>query len=218
MAGLYIRRGEKIVGPVEIPKLQELVAAGRLLPTDQLAKDVAGPWKEAGSTTLFSKSKQTPITESEPPPPPMPLVPKAVRVPAAVETPEDGGAAQQVLQVVHVVFGGIGRGILATWGAVSRSLATRSQRKHELKIANIQAKALVDSQRPSAPQPNSAPPVAAATPQPAVFAPQIHQTTVVHVVNKNKQSVYGCSGCSVVLLLILIGLIVLAIMSSTSPR
>jgi hypothetical protein len=48
--------------------------------------------------------------------------------------------------------------------------------------------------------------------------PQVHQTTVVQVVNKNTQSVHGCSGCGVILLLILIGFIVLAIMSSATPQ
>ena len=63
MAGWYIRRGEKIVGPVELPKLQELVAAGRVVPTDQIAKEVTGPWKEAGETNLFAKPKQTPVAK-----------------------------------------------------------------------------------------------------------------------------------------------------------
>jgi hypothetical protein len=69
MAGWYIRRGEKVVGPVDIPKLKELAAAGRILPTDLMAKDVAGPWKEAGRTTLFAKDESqslavAPRTES----------------------------------------------------------------------------------------------------------------------------------------------------------
>jgi hypothetical protein len=103
--------------------------------------------------------------------------------------------------------------MISTWGAVSRTLATRSQRKHEIKLAKIQAGAL-KPQHPPAPQPRSAP----SQQQPAVFAPQIHQTTVVKVVNTNKQSVYGCSGCGVLLLLILIGLFVLIITSTpTTP-
>jgi hypothetical protein len=213
MAGWYIRRGEKIVGPIELPKLQELVATGRLVPTDQLAKDVAGPWKEAGSTTLFAKPKQTSVVESAPP---TSLVPKPESLPAVVEEPESGKAVTQVVHVVHVVFGGIGRGMLATWGAVSRSMATRSQRKHELKIAKIQAEALAKSQRPPAPQARPAAPPQQSAPQ-TVYVPQVHQTTVVQVVNKNTQSVYGCSGCGVVLLLLLIGFIVLVIMSSAPP-
>ena len=217
MAGWYIRRGEKIVGPVEIPKLQELVAGGRLLPTDQLAKDVSGPWKEAGSTTLFAKPKSKPAVTT-PPPQPTSLVPKPeAPLPVVVdqpEQPEGNKAVTQVLRVVHTVFGGVGRGMLVTWGAASRSIATRSQRKHEIKLAKIQADTLKSQHPPAQQSQPSAPPAAV----PAVFAPQIHQTTVVQVVNKNKQSVYGCSGCGVILLLILIGLIILAIMDSATPH
>jgi len=55
MAGWYIKRDDKIVGPVDLPKLQDLVANGRLHRADQLAKDIAGPWNEAGHTTLFAQ-------------------------------------------------------------------------------------------------------------------------------------------------------------------
>jgi hypothetical protein len=217
MAGWYIRRGEKIVGPVEKPKLQELAAAGRLVSTDQLAKDLEGPWKEAGSTSLFARPEQAigPAVRASQA---ISLAPKPeVPPPVVVEKsePQTGNeAVAQTLRAVHVVFGGVGRGMIASWGAVSRTMATRSQRKHELKLAKIQAGAL-KSQHPPAPQPRTAP---RAQQQPADFAPQIHQTTVVQVVNKNKQSVYGCSGCSVLLLLILIGLFVLIVASTpTTP-
>jgi hypothetical protein len=217
MAGWYIRRGEKIVGPVELPKLQELVAAGRLLLTDELAKDVAGPWKEAGRTTLFAPPKQFTATTStaEQPPPPASLVPKQeAPLPAIVDEPESSG---KVLQAVHIVFGSIGRGMLATWDAISRTMATRAQRTHELKLAKIHAEAL-KAQRSPMPQSRSAAPPQQAAPPQAVYIPQVHQTTVVHVVNKNTQSVYGCSGCGVILLLILIGLFVLIVASTpTTP-
>lgn len=54
MSGWYIKRGEKIVGPVDLAKLKELVADGRLHPTDLLATDMAGPWNGAGRSTLFA--------------------------------------------------------------------------------------------------------------------------------------------------------------------
>ena len=53
MAGWYVRRGEKVLGPVDLERLKESVAAGKLLPTDQLAKDAAGPWTEAGAHNTF---------------------------------------------------------------------------------------------------------------------------------------------------------------------
>lgn len=54
MAGWYIQRGEKIVGPVDLQKLRELVGNGRVLPTDNLSTDITGPWNEAGRTDLFA--------------------------------------------------------------------------------------------------------------------------------------------------------------------
>jgi hypothetical protein len=208
MAGWYIRRGEKLVGPVELPKLQELVAAGRLLATDELAKDVTGPWKVAGLTTLFATPRPDtpPVGESTP----SPLVPKGETLPVVIESSdpvESPTTGNSVIHVGQVIFSGIGRGMLATFGAVSRSMATRSQRKHEIKLAKIQAKALADSQRAIVHAPRHTESIAAHAP--AVFSPQLKQTTVVQVVNKNKQSAYGCSGCGAILLLIILGLLAL---------
>ena len=55
MAGWYVRRGEKIIGPVPNENLRESAATGKLLPTDQLAKDAAGPWTDAANTEFFPK-------------------------------------------------------------------------------------------------------------------------------------------------------------------
>jgi hypothetical protein len=193
MAGWYIKRGEKIVGPVELHKLQELVATDRLLQTDQLAKDVAGPWTDAGRTKLFAKPKPTLKPVAESPPERTSLVPKSESLPKVVDTP------QTTTQINRGIIASLSRGALATWGAISRSLATRAQRKHELKLAKIQAKALADSKRPSAPRSSASTPPAR-TASTARFPPQVVQTTIVKVVNTNRQSVYGCSGCSLILL------------------
>jgi hypothetical protein len=216
MAGWYIRRGEKIVGPVELPKLHELVATGRLFPTDQLAKDIAGPWKDAARTTLFAAPQPVPepAVESSP----SSLVPKPDKVPAVVEVQEPSGsttAAKTIIHVGQVVFAGIGRGMLASWGAISRSMATRSQRKHEIKLAKIQANALTNSRRQIAPHQRHV--ETPAKQAPTVFAPQLQQTTVVQVVNKNKQSVYGCSGCGSILLLITLCILALIGFGSSRP-
>lgn len=189
MGGWYIRRGEKIVGPVEIPKLQQLVAGGQLLASDQLAKDIAGPWKDAGTTTLFAKPPAVQTTPSA-------LTTRTEEVPPAVIEPPRVG--RMALQTGRAFFAVIGRGMLATFGAASRSMATRAQRKHEIKIARIHAAAMSESRRPIA--------------MPSTQPPQIQQATVVKIVNK--QSAYGCTGCSVVLLLILIGLIVASVIST----
>lgn len=77
MAGWYLRRGEKVIGPIKVDKLKESVAAGKLLPTDQLAKDAAGPWTTAGKTKLFA------VEQIPPPAPAAPskttIVPQALR-------------------------------------------------------------------------------------------------------------------------------------------
>src|SRR5262245_60801023 len=59
MAGWYVRRGEKVIGPVELSQLKEAAASGKVLPTELLAKDAAGPWTQANKTTLFAKPKGT---------------------------------------------------------------------------------------------------------------------------------------------------------------
>ena len=64
MADWYIKRGEEVTGPIRTDKLQESVAAGKILPTDKLAKDAAGPWTTAGKTRLFAKG-QTPELPSD---------------------------------------------------------------------------------------------------------------------------------------------------------
>lgn len=63
MTDWYVKRGDKIIGPLGTDKLKGCVAEGKVLPTDQLAKDVAGPWTTAGNTKLFAE-RQAP----EPPP------------------------------------------------------------------------------------------------------------------------------------------------------
>jgi hypothetical protein len=63
MAEWYIKRGEKIVGPAELLKLHQLVAAGRLLPTDELSQNATGPWTKASGTKLFSSSEWAPAAD-----------------------------------------------------------------------------------------------------------------------------------------------------------
>ena len=145
MAGWYIRRGEKVVGPVDTAKLKELAAAGRLLPTDHLAKDAAGPWTQAARTNLFASAPATNMAVSAPPKPP---VKRPVAVPVTLDAgttllPQQQPQAQATAAPARSKFAFIS----SAGGAVSRSLAERSKRKHELALAKIQAQALTDSQR-----------------------------------------------------------------------
>jgi hypothetical protein len=43
----FVRRGEKVVGPVSIAKIRRMAAEGRIQPTDQLGKHPGGPWAPA---------------------------------------------------------------------------------------------------------------------------------------------------------------------------
>jgi len=210
MAGWYVRRGEKVIGPVDLAKLKESAAAGMLLPTDQLAKDVAGPWTEASRTTLFAKKEGEP---SPPPPqqaPPQQALTKVKNAPLAPITEplpvqDQVTFSSRMIMVVrgtNVFFAAIGHGILSAAGAVGRSLSTRAQRRHELKLAKIQAQALADSQRPKTESAVSAAPGAPAVP--IIIAPQMTQTTVVKV---TRSGGCGCSGCGTLVILILLGIV-----------
>lgn len=175
MAGWYIRRGEKVVGPVDIDRLKELVAAGRLVPTDQLAKDAAGPWTQAARTNLFAKAPATNMAVASPPQPP---AKRTAPVPATV-APSTLVAQQQQqpqAQVAEVPAKSKFAFISSAGGAVARGMAERTKRKHELKLAKIQAEALRDSQRPA--------PVQAPPPQYSHAPPAPAQAVNVNVVQQ----------------------------------
>jgi hypothetical protein len=71
-----------------------------------------------------------------------------------------------------------------------------------LKLAKIKAQAAAGAQQPQTHIPTG-PPVPAG---PIMFAPQIVQTTVVKVINRNSGGC-GCTGCSLILLLILLAIL-----------
>jgi TM2 domain-containing membrane protein YozV len=175
MSGWYIRRGEKVVGPVDTDKLKELVAVGRLVPTDQLAKDAAGPWTPAARTSLFAKAPATNIAvaQSKPLAKQQSQPPVVGNLATTVQEPQTNANAGNN-KVASAAKAGLGA-LSSAGGAVARSLAERSKRKHELKLAKIQAQALADSRRPAAPQ---------APPQPAYSAPPPQQSINVNVVQQ----------------------------------
>jgi hypothetical protein len=211
MAGWYVRRGDKVIGPIEVDQLKESVAAGKLLPTDQLAKDAAGPWTEASKTKLFAAEPQ----------PRTAIAPQGERLPVAVaqqsEPPQNKFAP--VVRTGQVIVSKVAGGTVATWNAIARTLSVRAQRKHEIKLAKIQAKAMAEANRPPAPhQPEHPRPAPQQPPpQPVTIVPQIVQTTVVKVVNKNTNGGCGCSGCGVLLLIVLLAIIAAAIYNGSQP-
>ena len=135
MAKWYVRRGEKVIGPVDIAKLREAVATGALLPTDQLSNDAGGPWTQASDTRLFAKES------AEPPrlePAAGELVP-SVEHPLTQDVPPDEGGDQIIIfHAVKVFVVKVGHGALAAGGGVARFFSTRAQRRHELKLAERQ--------------------------------------------------------------------------------
>lgn len=54
MAGWYVRRGEKVLGPISSTQLKEGYAAGKVFGTDEIAKDPSGPWHEVRTTSVAS--------------------------------------------------------------------------------------------------------------------------------------------------------------------
>ena len=130
MAGWYVRRAEKVAGPIELAKLKELAAAGKLHPTDQLAKDAAGPWTEAGHTTLFANPSVSNLPEEaaagHPLEPHPPTIPPVEHLSVQVR-PERRGMATTVARDSLAFITPIGRGIQTAWSAGTRSLSTRAE-------------------------------------------------------------------------------------------
>jgi len=204
MAGWYIRRGEQVIGPAGLAKLKELVADGRLLPTDQLAKDPGGPWTEAGQTTLFAPPPGTnvmppaprqrslaPKTKDQPPATKPVQTVMSVPPPVDTEVSSQGEAAPWLGKSLVVA---LGRGLKTTGGAVAKTTSMWLQRRHELKLAKIKAKGDVAAIRAANQQ-------QAPTLQQPVAGVPAGQSTIINIVNKNTQS-SGCAGCLLVTLLL----------------
>lgn len=205
----YVRRGEKIVGPLDAVKLKGLAADGRLLPTDLLAKDPAGPWTDASRTKLFAKKKIV-----EPPRELSPIdlpaspefVPTAELVPAPRRT--DEVATQSPPKSPIHIISVVGRGFVTTILVVSGSFSGWLKRRHEIKLATIQAK-------------GSQVAGASGASNPIVFAPQTNQTTVVKIINRNSGcGCSGCGGCGLLLLLLLVACLVMSFVANSgkSPK
>lgn len=216
MAGYYIRRGESVIGPTSVAKLKELVAAGRLLPSDLVAKDAAGPWTELAKTELFAKRP-----DNNPPPPtvaaPAPeqqLVPRAEYAPPAQpvadERPSRPSPLVVTLQMGRAVATTVGRGLVIIGGSGARAVSVWAARRHEVRLAKIKAQAAI-SQQPQeiqAPQRQGAP-----TQGPIVFAPQIVQSvsqTASASATANAGGGGGCGCSSCFWSLVLVGLLIWA--------
>jgi hypothetical protein len=55
----YIRRGDKVMGPISDVKIREGIWNGKVQPTDQLGTDKAGPWQVLSTSSEFSPQFKT---------------------------------------------------------------------------------------------------------------------------------------------------------------
>ncbi len=212
----YVRRGTKIQGPIAAAALKKLAEGGQLKPTDELAKDPAGPWTAASRTSLFT-APTAPREELEAPPPvSTPAVPAPAAKPMAIVPAEPAPRALEPTIERHQVAPPAAAPrvniLVATLRVVGQSLAERSRRRHELKLAKIQAEAL-RPRAPSAVAPRTAVPPAAQ--MLGGMPPQITQTTIVNVTQKGSGGC-GCSGAGC-LLLFLLGLLLLVAIGISTP-
>ena len=206
MAGWYLRRGEKVVGPLSASKLQESLAAGKALPTDEVSKSLAGPW------TPLSKTR---LADDAPAPPPKNLPTKARPAELIVpkEPDEQPARSPAIMSAGKAMFVAMTTSIATTGKAIGRVMAVRAERKHELRMAKVQADAVANAGRRDQP----------ATHGSSSPVQQVSQTTVVNVVQKVSGGSSGCAGCLGCLGLIVIAIVVIAALSRggktpTSPN
>lgn len=64
----YARRGERVIGPITFNKLQGLVSAGKLRPSDQIRQSSDEGWKAASEMLTFARQTSSSVVE----PPPLP--------------------------------------------------------------------------------------------------------------------------------------------------
>ena len=216
MAGYYVRRGEKVIGPIDKPQLKRArrdrqVATDRPFGREPLWAVARGKQNEVVCAGLAASKRASVPAVARPP------QPLAVPQPAAQQQTESEGPIFTIVRVGKTVFATVGRGMLVASGAVGRAIAKSAERRHEIKLAKIKAQSdryIAEAQRPQA-QSASTPPVPAAPAAPITFAPQMVQTTVVNITNRTATRT-GCGGCGC-LLLILLAVIVFVILSNLPP-
>jgi hypothetical protein len=86
----FVRRGEKVFGPVDSAKIKSLATTGQINESTQVAQQASGPWVNAG--TIRGLFTATPPASTSPgsaavPPPPMPPPPTTTAATAAKPKP-----------------------------------------------------------------------------------------------------------------------------------
>ncbi len=210
--GYYVRRGEKIVGPVPTDKLKELAATGKVIATDELSQKPEGPWTPCGKVKgLFSSQESTAI---------VPIVERA-QPPAVIDEPEPTWIEEPVTAILRV--GGKGaRSGLGFVAATSRAVGSASrsvvrvfgaglQQRHERKLAELSTRQAEAEARAKMIREEIAVPAPAG----------VSQTVVVQVTQNNA----GGAGCSNAAALAILGIIAIGVAiysmpnpSSTTPQ
>lgn len=225
--GYYVRRGAKVIGPFDATKLRELIARGQVVETDEFSQSAEGPWITGRQAPkLFPSAKPAALQPA----------PQVAQPPAVIEEPEpkSAGPVFVMLRVGKQAAVGalrvsdkLGRAVMVATGAMAAAIRVSSQRRHEIKLAKIQAKADVDKHKAqveaSRPQPvyrEPAPQPAAPHGQTIVFAPIMQQQTVVETIfaTPERKRGCGCSGCLLIVLLAFIAMMIIgAISDPQSP-
>jgi hypothetical protein len=169
------------------------------LRTDQLAKDVNGPWTEAGRTQLFETAPPGQALATKTPQLPTVAPDGPQQLPAVVDQPRPESKIAVASRAGRLFIVATGRGAIAAGAKLSGVLSERAKRRHEIKLAKIQADAIAKANQ------SSPSPMQSTGQGPITFAPQIVQTTIIK--NVNRAGGCGCSGCGVVLILALLALI-----------
>ncbi len=204
MAGLYVRRGERVAGPFSTDQLKVWVRDGKLAQTDELAKDLAGPWVQAGQTKLFGAGHaDVPATPLVAQPRPTALVP--------VDQPNDDepptGPVFAIINATKASTSAVTGTLGKMFSATGRALSASAQRRHELKLAKLKAMAEIaarEREELAAARQEREQNAPALPPgfTPAGVPGQFIQHTTVNVVNKNSSS-SSLGGCGCLLLLVL---------------
>ncbi|HVU86922.1 MAG TPA: hypothetical protein VHD36_06350 [Pirellulales bacterium] len=187
MAGYYIRRGDKVAGPNSTDQLKLWASEGKLLPTDEIAKEPGGPWSVVAKTKL---AQALPAASTA-------MVPQqqqaaSVQVPAVVEAPaapptdmqELAGPVFAILRASKVTARVVTQPIVKAASATKSAIAVSSQRRHEIKLAKLANERIAaERDRELAKQQQPAP----VAPQPQVMAqmPPGYQQPVINITNVN---------------------------------
>ncbi len=203
MGGWYVRRGEQIMGPRPSEQLKAWAAEGKLLATDEISREQAGPWTAVAKTKLAADLPQHKL----PPPRPAPVpavverVPVAAQPPAVITEEPAAGPVFAILRAsratVQAVTAPVGKVVVASKSALSAS----AQRRHELKLEKLKTErelALIDREAelakasrpvinaPAAPQPQQFQPMPGGYAQPVINITNVN-TNVIGAGNTRKR-------------------------------